>query len=262
MSRKALLLGLNYRNHASAELSGCINDVFKMKEFLVQQFRMRETDILVMTDDTPLKPTRTNILYVLSELAAVSHKIELDKVFIHYSGHGIYEHDTDDEKDGRDECLVPLDFDTHGVIRDDELLPIMQNFHPRTDIVALFDCCHSGTIVDMPYRYVGTKDYAVERNLSVDPRIITISGCMDDQTSAEIWFDQEKSVSGVMTSCFLTVMKEHDLDMTCLNLIRYMQKYITDRGFEQKPQLCCSKQLSESCIFVSSNLNSRSFWAV
>lgn len=93
MSKVALLVGINYRG-TSSELNGCINDVNSAKEFILTQ-GYEEKDIIVLTDDTILKPTRRNIMRKLMKLILSDAK----NIYFHYSGHGTHIRDRNgDEK--------------------------------------------------------------------------------------------------------------------------------------------------------------------
>ena len=51
-----------------------------------------------------------------------------------------------------DETLVPLDYQQAGMIRDDDLFDLI--IKPMPDgvhLVCLMDCCHSGSVLDLPY---------------------------------------------------------------------------------------------------------------
>lgn len=53
-----------------------------------------------------------------------------------------------------DETLVPLDYQSAGQITDDELHRIIVQPLPEgCKLTCVFDCCHSGTILDLPYIY-------------------------------------------------------------------------------------------------------------
>jgi Caspase domain len=55
-------------------------------------------------------------------------------------------------QDGFDEALVPLDFKDVGMILDDDLFEnIIQKLPKGVHLVCLMDCCHSGSILDLPY---------------------------------------------------------------------------------------------------------------
>jgi hypothetical protein len=262
MSKKALLFGLNYLNDPSAALNGCINDAKNLQKLLRDHLGYRAEDILLCTDETELKPTKSIILRLLRELCLWTHRHPVKQIFISYSGHGTYVSDQNsDEKDGADEALVPIDYKRYGVIKDDELGSLIRQIHPRTDVILLIDACHSGTAVDLPYRYISGNKYAIESDASVPCRAIMISGCQDNQTAQETWsFKDDKLTTGLMTSSFIHALETHKYDVTCWKLIKYMQEFIEKTGATQKPQLCTSRQLSETCIFVSNNLNGQPFF--
>ena len=76
-----------------------------------------------------------------------------DNLFMHYSGHGGSTPDNDgDEEDGMDETLVPVDYQRKGQIRDDDLFDLLVSHVPEgCNLTVVMDCCHSGTILDLPY---------------------------------------------------------------------------------------------------------------
>jgi len=113
--------------------------------------KFSEDHITVLMDDGKHKePTMANILAAYKEVVAQSKNG--DAIFLHYSGHGTKLKDDDnDEADGFDEALVPLDFKDKGMIRDDDLYDILvKPLAHGVHMVSLMDCCHSGTIMDLP----------------------------------------------------------------------------------------------------------------
>ena len=59
-----------------------------------------------------------------------------------------------DELDGMDSCIYPVDFKQCGPIIDDDLNVMMaRHLPPGVRLTAVFDCCHSGTAMDLPYVY-------------------------------------------------------------------------------------------------------------
>jgi hypothetical protein len=59
-----------------------------------------------------------------------------------------------DEDDGYDEVIYPVDFRSAGHIVDDEMHRIMvQPLEPGVRLTAIFDSCHSGSALDLPYIY-------------------------------------------------------------------------------------------------------------
>jgi hypothetical protein len=151
-TRRAVMVGINYVGAAQGELSGCHNDVLNMKRYITAVHGFEESDITVLMDDgSHDMPTKDNILAAYQ--AAVEKTQPGDALFLHYSGHGTKVKDsTGDEADKNDEAICPVDYAESGLILDDEMYdaivkPLPQGAH----VVCLFDCCHSGTILDLPY---------------------------------------------------------------------------------------------------------------
>ncbi|KAG0238244.1 Ca(2+)-dependent cysteine protease [Actinomortierella wolfii] len=155
---RALLIGINYTGLANP-LSGCINDTRVMKEFLLET-GFPEENIRILTDDqvgTEFMPTKENILHHLRWLVADAK--QNDSYFLHYSGHGgqVYDTSGDESFGDMDECIFPVDHETNGVIIDDELHEMLvKALPPGVRLTVVFDCCHSGSALDLPYVYAST----------------------------------------------------------------------------------------------------------
>lgn len=165
--RKALLIGVNYIGSKNA-LRGCINDVHNLQRYLVQRAGYKPDDMVILTDDQRDQrsiPTKQNILQACQWL--VKGAQPNDSLVFHFSGHGGQEKDLDgDEDDGYDECIYPVDFQQAGSIIDDVLHDILvKSLPPGCRLTALFDSCHSGTALDLPYVY-STKGILKEPNLA------------------------------------------------------------------------------------------------
>lgn len=71
-----------------------------------------------------------------------------------------------DEGDGFDEVIYPVDFKQRGHIVDDEVHAIVvKPLQPGVRLTAIFDSCHSGSMMDLPYIY-STKGVLKEPNLA------------------------------------------------------------------------------------------------
>lgn len=165
--RKALLIGINYIGQ-DAELRGCINDVHNVSRYLIENFGYRRDDMVILTDDqqNPMSlPTKQNMLRAMAWL--VNGVQPNDSLFFHYSGHGGQTEDLDgDEDDGNDEVIYPVDFKKAGHIVDDQLHAIMvAPLPPGARLTAIFDSCHSGSCLDLPYVY-STQGVLKEPNLA------------------------------------------------------------------------------------------------
>merc|ERR1719512_127916 len=106
-----------------------------------------------MDDGKHTDPTKANILQAYKKIATESKTG--DVAFLHYAGHGGKVRDNErDEADGYDETLIPLDYSTAGQIRDDDLLKdLVMKFERGVFVTSIMDCCHSGTVLDLPYKF-------------------------------------------------------------------------------------------------------------
>ncbi|KAL1993703.1 hypothetical protein VTN49DRAFT_2372 [Thermomyces lanuginosus] len=166
-ARKALLIGINYIGQPN-QLRGCINDVNRMKTFLTESYGYKPEDMVILTDDQshPLSlPTRANIIRAMQWL--VKDARPNDSLFIHFSGHGGRTPDRDgDEDDGFDDVIYPVDYRLAGHIVDDEMHDILvKPLQPGVRLTAVFDSCHSGTALDLPFIY-STQGVVKEPNLA------------------------------------------------------------------------------------------------
>jgi len=165
--RKALFIGINYFGQ-EGELRGCINDTKNLSAFLMERHGYKREDMIFLTDDQQdrnFQPTHANIVRAMQWL--VKDAQPNDALFLHYSGHGGSTADTDgDEEDGNDEVIYPVDFKQNGHIVDDEIhLNVVKPLPAGVRLTAIFDSCHSGSVMDLPYMY-STKGVLKEPNLA------------------------------------------------------------------------------------------------
>lgn len=111
-----------------------------------------------MDDGRHHAPTRKNIEDAFRRITEYSNAG--DVVFVHYSGHGGRVRDLNgDEDDGYDETLIPVDFRSAGQIVDDDILiMLVKPMKAGVNVTVLMDCCHSGTVLDLPYRFAADDD--------------------------------------------------------------------------------------------------------
>jgi len=153
-TKRAVLIGINYVGQ-NGELSGCHNDVWNMKNYIMDVHGVQEENITILLDDgNNIEPNRENIMGAYRRL--VNDSESGDSAFCHYSGHGgKLRDDNGDEEDGYDETLVPLDYANSGQIRDDDLfITLVQPMAEGVNLTCLMDSCHSGTVLDLPYKFV------------------------------------------------------------------------------------------------------------
>lgn len=263
MSKIALLVGINYYG-TTAELRGCINDTININNYLINNLSFDNKNIYRLTDNnginTPdkINPTKMNIINHLNLIVKRIKNENITHFFIFYSGHGSNVYDLNgDEKDNMDEILIPVDYNLGNIIKDDELNNIIGNIPNDCKIFGIFDCCNSGTILDLKYKYISKKNNLIENNnnkLNKHNNICMISGCKDDQTSADFYNNNTKRFAGALTTSFLYCCKKLKYNnITFINLINKMRKYLKKNNFTQIPQITSNKLINNNTFFIKNN---------
>jgi hypothetical protein len=239
---RALIVGINYTGK-KGQLNGCVNDAKNMALLL----KSKNYDCEVMTDDVVQTsahglPTRNNILKALLELILTGQK----ELFFHYSGHGSQVADENgDERDGKDETLVPLDYETNGMITDDELRGILCCLRSDQRLIMVLDCCHSGTGIDAAYNlyksYVGNNYlmFKDDSKTETSGQVIMISGCLDHQTSADAY------ISGTYQGALSATIQKYisEPGMNWIALVKNTREDLRRGGYSQYPNLTSGRKL-------------------
>lgn len=250
-TKRALLIGINYFG-SSCPLKGCHDDVDNMMKYLVQ---CGYTKFTVLKDDPKDPqhkkadcPTKDNIIAAMK--AAVAKVQPGDTLYVHYSGHGT-QLPNRAENDSQDECICPVDFNYNaiddGFIRDDLLNDILvKPFPAGAKLRVCFDSCHSGSALDLPCMW-SYRDQVMQENQNfIDRDIVFISGCRDNQTSADSSFNGQ--AQGAMTWSLITALKnikkskQHATNWTWKELVQEMRSELRKNWYDQVPQLCIEKR--------------------
>jgi len=249
MSKKfALLIGINYYNTPDCSLRGCINDVINMCNVLVDAYDYDRKNIIVLRDDandTAFLPTRANIIDRLKWLIRQSNA-GADEIWIHYSGHGSQIRDQNgDEVDGRDEIILPCDFRGAGIIADDELQSALISIKSPT--VCVFDCCNSATVCDLPWSFTPSTPNAFKRiqnykTVFANKKIFCISGCRDEQYSADAYNAEAKLAMGALTMGLIQAMRWNRHNAQLMKLYVDVLLFMRQNGFEQVPAFSSSTE--------------------
>ena len=143
MADRAFLTGIN-DYETIGDLRGCVNDTRSLKKLLVDHFGFRKSSIRVRTDtQVTKKELRKGWKWLTSDATPG------DRLVFHFSGHGSYIADLDqDEPDHADEllCLYGMDWsDPDSYLPDDELREWTREIPDGISVTFVLDCCHSGT---------------------------------------------------------------------------------------------------------------------
>ncbi|KAA1478910.1 peptidase C14 [Dentipellis sp. KUC8613] len=249
--RRGVCIGINYTGSRN-ELKGCVNDATNVWHFIVDNYHYPRDQVLFITDSTNeprARPTRKNILRAMKWLVEGAQSD--DALFFHYSGHGGQTKDRDgDEVDGYDEVIFPEDYQTAGVITDDDMHDIMvKPLPPGCRLTAVFDVCSSVTIPYLPYLYgyngrvKGSQVSARFKSIKTTPAdVITWSGCKDSQTSADTYKD---GVAVGAMSYVGSMYLQRNPNISYQDLLRGVRD-ILKKKYSQTPQMSSSHHIVSS----------------
>ncbi|KAI0685062.1 caspase domain-containing protein [Cerioporus squamosus] len=145
----ALLIGIDYVDAATESeyppLRRARIDTKDFRDLLISKYDYLPENVVMMLDEEGiwpnLWPTRANILYQISKLVRGAR--EGSRFVFFFSGHsGQIEDTTHEEDDGFDEFIVPVD---HAQWALSTLFP------SGAHLTAIFDSCHSGTMLDLDH---------------------------------------------------------------------------------------------------------------
>lgn len=268
--KKALLVGINYTG-TQYPLRGCINDVMKVNEILVNNLGFDDPKQIRML--TEHSATTANILDRLNWL--VDGAQPGDVLYFHYSGHGAQfidlNYDTNDEPDGLDEVLVPYDMDWRTkIIKDDDIKRIFNKVPTGVNLTVTLDCCHSGsglrnfipplelrddlmgptrdrvisTPIDIMNRSYGINLQPKQRalqNANIIPCEVQtgllISGCKSNETSADAWIQPKRMFYGALTYTMFEILHSKNYQISYHDLVIELNDILPKNGFTQHPEL-------------------------
>jgi hypothetical protein len=261
--KKALLVGLNkYHPSLNADLKGCVNDVENMREILTNYFGFDPENIRVIIDD------RARQLAIIKRLRWLLKNARAgDELVFHYSGHGsqVRDRNGDELNDQLDEILCPYDLSWNNPLTDDILASLFKKIPKEVFLTMICDSCHSGTMTrgklgnpntprflrppfDIRARSLGRElpknKMGVKQNKLETQNHILLSGCKDNQTSADAYINGR--YQGAMTWAFTSTIRESP-NLTWFEIHSIVVKKLN--SYTQIPQLSGRTSLANRKVF-------------
>lgn len=259
-----VLFGLNYIGTDKA-LLGCINDVKLMQHFFARHLRVPTKNISTYHDHTDVTPTGENIIRIIRDsVAQVNASADLQNLWIHYSGHGSCEVDKNSDEDklndvikgeaeyGFDEALVALD--DHYIL-DDQLNQLFAALNKDKRLICVFDCCHSGTALDLPYRYchgMNTCERTNQTGNAITCHATLLAAARDIQTAADA---QQISTKYQYTGAFTTALLKAFASTMSLSIDRVLDEVsrtLKRHKFSQTPRVTSTYAISRHDVLIDS----------
>ena len=172
-------------------------------------------------------------------------------------GHGQQKPDPNGyEEDGMNECILPMDFNYSGDITDDLMNSIMiRNLPSGVKLMAVMDCCHSGTGLDLPFQWNPWRLAWREETNPYHTRgdVQLISGCIDAGVACDsnLYYT---SPGGALTLAFCSYLRQNPCP-TYPQLLDGLTIHIRQAGFRQRPVLSSSQGTIEVHQYFSNTFH-------
>ncbi|MEI2579844.1 caspase family protein [Scytonema sp. PRP1] len=272
----ALLVGIN--NYPAGNglnpLAGCVNDVMLQKELLIHRFGFQKEDIHILTDETPQKPTRQNILTAFNEYLIKQAKPG-DVVVFHFSGHGSRVVDPDrDTQDGLNSTFVPIDSPlpagypvSGGTVQDimGHTLFLLMYALKTENVTVVLDSCHSGggtrgnfrvrsrdggnqlkpSPIELEYQRqllgqvgLSSQDFIQKRRKTVAKGVV-IAAAQRDQYAADVPFNgfSAGAFTFALTQYLWQQSSNEPVDRAIVNVGRNTKNFARQTGNYQDPEM-------------------------
>lgn len=215
---RALVIGIGY-DKTPYKLAGTRNDAEAMANYLSTRFGEILTLVKLNDGGSEIPPTKLNVEQAMKFIcssasldnygntAKYSTIKDNTLLVIYYSGHGSQVKDLNfDENDGKDETLCLLT-DRGGIdnLIDDEINYKYRNMIPvSSDLVVIFDCCHSGSSLDLKYVLKGNTFINAGAKYSETPYpVYYIGGTLDGLCA------YEKNGRGYLTQVLISILNKY-----------------------------------------------------
>ena len=273
-----LSIGINdYQSEKIPNLKGSKSDVIKFEQTLIDLDLVQKDHCISLFNE---KATRVNIIKTFR-----THFDQLkdgDIAVLYFSGHGKSEPTSQEFIDhgiepeyGKNENIVPHDSQKCVVfnIADKELrwlISEIQKEKKDTSFIAIFDCCHSGSILKddnvrlktcpmnelvRPLNSYLEDQYSKmlfqQNNISL-PNInyILLAACSSEE---QAWEDEN---GGIFTNAFIDFLKSRNGKITYseLNSLSHIQ-IRNERGYIQHPYLECTENANPFKYFLKNEVS-------
>jgi hypothetical protein len=255
--KKALLIGNDYNNDFGGAASHNVTIVTnRLKKVGFDDGNIIK--ILTKSKDDSYTPSTENIKREFINLLTNSQ--DGDLLFFYFSGHGSYVADkNNDELTENDQCILDKNYNGDNLIDDWFRTQIDSHLVYGATLVCLFECCHSGTMLDLKYNHITYPDGKLIVNEKVSDtvgNVFMFGGCLDEETVKYCPFDANEfpnnkypsQMYGAFTICLIDILdtlSKNKQKTTWADLIDKLRAAIYNVGFnDQHPTFASGKMVN------------------
>ena len=192
----AIIIGTNYIN-TDLELKGCNNDTKMIYNLLINFFKYKKENIILINDTTDTTnttdtnntkkyPTKKNIISIFDNIVKESN---ITTLFFYFSGHG----NNNGIFINSYEILDKYEFKNN----------FLNKLSRNTKLIIILDCCRSGNYIDSSF-ISNINSYLL--NL----KIIFLAACNNFQNTSEIYDKSNNLYYGIFTYCLYSIINKYN----------------------------------------------------
>lgn len=149
MSSHGLFFAIHYFNSPKFNIeTSYIPSIANLIEVLKLNHNFSSCVILSDIEDKE-NVSGKSIISKIFDIALLTNQEYVKNVWIHFCGHGFINKNNIDTQ----ECIVPEDFESNGIITSEFMNHVTQYFNKNTNVVFVFDCCYSYQISNIQFIY-------------------------------------------------------------------------------------------------------------
>lgn len=268
----ALLVGIDKYPIERHRLNGCVNDRNEFKSFLERHAGDTELRIKTLTDDEAKKKS------VIEAFKHFEPAKNGDTCVFYFSGHGSRAHAPREfwhlDPDRMNESMVCWDSRIDGGkdLMDKEISYLLWKATQGRDVhfLAVFDCCHSGTITkdvavtprmaepsptpNTVQDYFGFQEY---KKTQMDgetqyspprPNVVQLAASKESETAKELRINGVPR--GIFTYNLIEALEQTGSQVSYGELLRSLSVRVANKVKEQTPQLITSRAQDKNLLFL------------
>lgn len=283
----ALMVGIDKYAYPVPALKGCVNDRDALKDYLERQFAGQKDVQLNIKTLTDSEATKQNVIQGFDFYKQAKPG---DICLFYYSGHGAPSPAPIEfwhlDPDGMSEGLVCYD-SRNGArdLMDKEISYLIAKATEGKEVhfIALFDCCHSGTITRdatftarttsaPPYpikfeEYFGHEEYrrvtsADGKTLIYPPvgKYIQLAACREQETAKETMINN--NTRGIFTYSLIEALEQNGGALSYADLVHVLQVRLANKVRDQLPQLITINPEDKNQRFLGGSIPDKANYSI
>ena len=247
-----IVIGCNYKG-SRYELNGCINDAMDFATTIVNLAESNNINVslkLFLDNNRSSYPSKINIINTLRSVINSTNNGIYNAFLFYFAGHGLQSKDRNsDEKDGKDESILTAD---SKLILDDELFSLISKIKKGREASFIFDCCHSGSMLDLPKVAMGGGNSHAGR-MRVPGKIACFSACSEGGKSLE------KHGRGLFTNSLCSLLRKRGITSNITPILTTIKNYLESQHSNMTLTVSCSNQIAirKSSLINLRNVNNK-----